>query len=217
MEEDRRLFEEFILDPGALPILRIYRVSEPAVSVGRSWRTSLRGSGATEAISSLRLLRRAFGPPRNDAAVCIRPTGGGLVRHGNDLLYSVLARRDTFPTFHQVRMSYLSFHEVVQEAFRDLGIETSLFRCDDPRAKKHTKEWRLENCFERPVPTDLGFNNRKIAGAAQWRRRDGFLHQGSIQLVQGISFESLKLAFLETFERRFGEIVRAPAQLSFPH
>ena len=191
MEEDRLLFEAFVSEPGAFPVLRIYRVSGPGITLGRARRSSL---------------------PKD---ICIRPTGGGLVRHGNDFLYSVMARRDTFPTFHQVRTSYLSFHEVVQEAFWNLGIETTLFRCDDLKARKNAKEpHRLEDCFEKPVPTDVSFEDKKIAGGAQWRRKEAFLHQGSVQLIQGVSFERLKPVFLEAFEKRFGQIVRTSAQLT---
>ena len=181
MQEDRRFFEEFIQNPEVPPLLRIYRVRAPAITVGRT-----------------------FSPSRSDVPVCVRPTGGGLVRHGNDLIYSVIARRDSFPTFHQVRMSYLSFHESVQAAFRKLEREAELFRCDDLRAKKNSKaSSRLMDCFERPVPTDVKWKGQKIAGGAQWRRREGFLHQGSIQLLEGISFDSLKEALLEAFREKF--------------
>lgn len=137
--------------------------------------------------------------------ICIRPTGGGLVRHGSDLIYSVIARSNSFPAFHQVRTSYLSFHEAVQEAFQKLGIETRLFRCDDSRARANAKRGSsLDDCFRRPVPTDVAIGERKIAGGAQRRRGQAFLHQGSIQLPEGVSFESFKEALGEAFERQFG-------------
>ena len=184
MNLDCELFEAFLQNPDALPVLRIYRVTEPAITVGRSWRKNGQFRGGR---------------------VCVRPTGGGLVHHGNDLIYSVIARRHSFPTFYQVRTSYLSFHEAVQEAFQGLGVETRLFRCDDSRARLNSKRaLHLDDCFHRPVPTDLALGDRKIAGAAQWRRGENFLHQGSIQLPEGVSFLDLKEAFLEAFKRKFG-------------
>lgn len=142
---------------------------------------------------------------RMEKNVCLRPTGGGLVRHGNDLIYSVMARRDSFPTFRQARTSYLSFHEAVQEAFQKLGIETRLFRCDDPRARPLSKRAsQPEDCFHRPVPTDVAWGEKKIAGAAQWRRKESFLHQGSVELLKGVSFEALKGALEEAFREKFG-------------
>lgn len=180
MALDEQLFEEFIQNPSASPILRIFRV-KPGVSVGHS------------ACSQ-----------REDA--CVRPTGGGRIRHGNDLIYSVIARYDSFVTFGRVRMSYLSFHEVIQEAFRKLGIETELFRCDDPKVRRNPQSHSLGDCFDRPVPTDVGIGGRKIAGAAQRRKQNAFLHQGSIQLPNGVSYEDLKEKFIQTFEKKFGVV-----------
>ena len=176
MEFDRALFEEALHDPAVLPVLRIYRVSRPAVSVGRAWK---KGEGVT-----------------------VRPTGGGRVNHGDDLIYSVVARPGTFPTFRQVRTSYLSFHEVVQEAFRSLGVETELLRCDRPELKKNSRRL-IGNCFREPVPTDLALGGEKVAGGAQRRRANAFLHQGSIKLPRGISFEALKEALTSAFETKF--------------
>jgi len=178
MNLDRKLFAEFVEEPSALPLLRVYQVSEPGVTVGYSYRG-----------------KKEF---------CVRPTGGGLVQHGNDFIYSVLARPDSFPTFRQVRTSYLSFHEVVQEAFSKLGFETSLFRCDDPKAKGNIRlADPSKDCFLAPVPTDVALRGEKIAGGAQKRVRGAFLHQGSIQLPEGSSFDRFKEAFLEAFERKF--------------
>lgn len=185
MDLDRQLFEEYLEDSGKLPALRVYRMSEPGISVGRSWQRTKKPGTVLE------------------GQVCVRPTGGGLVHHGNDLLYSVIARRDTFPTFHQVRTSYLSFHEAIQGALQSLGIETRLFRCDEAK-KRGQAAFSLSDCFRDPIATDLLFHEKKIAGAAQWRRGNAFLHQGSIQLVEGVSFENFKGAFLGAFERHFG-------------
>ena len=101
MQLDRELFEAFIQDQETPPLLRIFQVNQPGMTVGR--------------------LHPAA------KSVCVRPTGGGVVCHGNDLIYSVMARRDSFPTFHQVRTSYLSFHEAVQTAFLKLNHETEFY------------------------------------------------------------------------------------------
>ena len=182
MALDRELFDQFARTSEALPILRIYRVTRPAVTVGRSHRLFL------------------------DPGVCARPTGGGLVRHGDDLIYSVIARRDSFPTFGMVRTSYLSFHEAVQEAMARLGIDTRLFRCDEARLreqKKRPERKTLSECFKEPVATDVLLGEKKVAGGGQWRKREGFLHQGSVQLLRGVSFEDLRQALKGAFERKF--------------
>lgn len=195
MALDRELFEVLTQDQEALPLLRIYQVSEPAMTVGRSYR---KGSPPS------------FPSPQGGGGIggekiCIRPTGGGLVRHGNDLLYSVIARRHTHPTFNLVRTSYLSFHEALQEAFETLGFSTRLFRCDEAKKRNRSLPFRFgpPDCFSNPIATDLLLEEQKIAGGAQWRRGGAFLHQGSVQMPRGVSFESLKEAFLEALERKF--------------
>ncbi len=218
MALDRELFEEFIQNPEAPPLLRIFRVSEPGVSVGHSW-------PLTPTLSPQ-------GRGKGEGCPCIRPTGGGLVRHGNDLIYSVIARYESFPTFNRARVSYLSFHEVAQEAFAELGIETRLFRCDEAKspAARHCEGAKrpkqslfqrllrpchrlrrcqglaMTECFREPIATDLMIGNQKIAGGAQRRKQNVFLHQGSIQLPKGISFEALKEVFVQAFERKFGVV-----------
>ena len=124
------------------------------------------------------------------------------MNHGDDLIYSVVARPGTFPTFRQVRTSYLSFHETVQEAFRSLGVETELLRCDQPELKRNSSR-RISDCFREPVPTDLARGSEKVAGGAQRRRPNAFLHQGSVKLPRGISFEALKKALTSAFETKF--------------
>lgn len=196
MALDQSLFEAFIENSALNPSLRIYQVSEPALSVGTSYR---KRRGLLLGLKMLSALKGKAVP------ICVRPTGGGVVEHGNDLIYSVIAKVDTFPTFRQVRTSYLSFHEAVQTAFERLGIETRLFRCDEARARnqKSLRGGGLNRCFEEPVATDVLVKKQKIAGGAQRRKGGAFLHQGSIQIPQGISYGPLKSVFLEAFKNKF--------------
>jgi hypothetical protein len=88
-------------------------------------------------------------------------------------------------------------------------METRLLRCDEAKARNRRlnpfRTFLQKNCcFDEPVATDLLLGEQKIAGGAQRRRREGFLHQGSIQLPKGISFEELRGKLLESFERKFG-------------
>lgn len=187
MDLDRQLFGAFISDSQEIPLLRIYQVPGPSITIGRAFHQI-----GIETLQHERI------------PVCTRPTGGGLVRHGSDLIYSVIARKDTYPTFHQVRTSYLSIHEAIQQAFKNLGFPTELFRCDDPVAKKNIKaSTSIDECFQKPVPTDLRWKDEKIAGGAQWRKREGFLHQGSIQLFDGVTFGYLKAALIQAFQEKF--------------
>ena len=122
-----------------------------------------------------------------------RVTGGGTVFHDKDLTYSLIYPRDSYLPW-SVRRSYCEIHRVIQEALQSLGIAT--FQC--------TEEKRGGFCFTSPVPGDLLYQERKIAGAAQRRMGGHLLHQGSI-LVEPLGVDRLQLsdAMVEAFGRKY--------------
>lgn len=136
------------------PLLRVYRWSAPAVTIGFFQKFSP---------------ELAPGRP-----VVRRPTGGGLVDHARDATYTVVA-----PPEHPLyRMptpeSYRVIHEAVTAALRRLGVAARLARCCAPE--------RSGVCFAAPVQFDVVADGRKVAGAAQRRLKRGLLHQGSVLL-----------------------------------
>src|SRR5207245_480278 len=137
------------------PVLRLYSWTERAASFGYFQRYA-----EIEGLTLLRPLVR-------------RPTGGGLVPHDADWTYSLL-----FPMGHEwyslaAIESYRRVHEWLQAAFAGLNVETELA----PVAYKP----RPGQCFAGYERFDLLWQGRKIAGAAQRRRSDGLLIQGSVQ------------------------------------
>lgn len=104
-----------------------------------------------------------------------RPTGGGLVLHGDDWTYSLV-----FPfgdAWHGLRAqeSYLRLHQWIQRALRNLGFAADLAPAQEVLLGKAGR------CFAGAEANDLVFSGRKIAGAAQKRDRSGLLIQGSVQ------------------------------------
>ncbi len=102
-----------------------------------------------------------------------RPTGGGIVPHERDWTYSLV-----FPAtdpWHGLRAaeSYRRVHEWVRHSFASMGVGTELA----PSARKTV----FGQCFEGWEQHDVVWNGRKVAGAAQRRKREGLLIQGSIQ------------------------------------
>ena len=137
------------------PVLRFYSWSEPAASFGYFQKYA-----ELERLTPLRPLVR-------------RPTGGGLVPHDHDWTYSL-----TFPTNHEwygvaALESYRRVHEWLRAAFALLNESTELA----PQARKVGPG----QCFAGFEHFDLLWRGKKIAGAAQRRRRDGLLIQGSVQ------------------------------------
>jgi len=137
------------------PALRFYGWSEKAASFGYFQKYA-----EVERMTLLRPLVR-------------RPSAGGLVPHDADWTYSL-----AFPTSHEwyslpAIESYRRVHEWIQAAFTRLDIGTELA----PSCRKA----EAGQCFAGYEKLDLLWRGQKIAGAAQRRRRDGLLIQGSVQ------------------------------------
>jgi len=137
------------------PVLRFYSWNQPAASFGYFQRHK-----EIERNTLLRPLVR-------------RPTGGGLVPHDADWTYSLV-----FPTHHEwyelpAIESYRRVHEWIQASVSGLGLTTEL-----AAAARRSGEGQ---CFVGYERFDLLCRGQKIAGAAQRRRRDGLLIQGSVQ------------------------------------
>jgi len=150
------------------PVLRFYGWSEPAASFGYFQRYA-----EVEPLTGLRPLVR-------------RPTGGGLVPHAADWTYSL-----AIPTTHAwyslpARESYQRLHRWLQAAFAQFRLTVELA----PAAHKtHPGQ-----CFAGHEQFDLLWHGRKLAGAAQRRRRDGLLIQGSVQPAPDLARGDWELA-----------------------
>lgn len=161
------------------PVLRLYSWSESAASFGYFQKYA-----DVERLTLLRPLVR-------------RPTGGGLVPHDKDWTYSL-----AFPTSHEwyevaAEESYRRMHAWLRDAFALLQQPTVL--------AAEPKRAGPGQCFVGYERFDLLWHGKKIAGAAQRRRRDGLLIQGSVQPpsvpLDRIKWES---AMCQVAEREFG-------------
>ena len=137
------------------PALRFYGWTQPAATFGYFQRHA-----EIERTTRLRPLVR-------------RPTGGGLVPHDADWTYSV-----AFPTTHEwyaltATESYQRVHEWIRASFQRLGVATELAPCCLKTAPGQ--------CFAGYEKSDVLWQGRKIAGAAQRRTKHGLLIQGSVQ------------------------------------
>jgi len=137
------------------PMLRFYGWTEPAATFGYFQKYS-----DVEQATTLRPLIR-------------RPTGGGIVPHDADWTYSAV-----FPPGHEwhsvkAEESYRRIHDWLRLAFAELKVETELAAC--------CKKSLPGQCFVGHEKSDLLWQGKKIAGAAQRRNKSGLLIQGSIQ------------------------------------
>jgi len=139
----------------ARPVLRFYGWTESAATFGYFQRFT-----EVEKMTLLRPLIR-------------RPTGGGLVPHDADWTYS-LAFPPTAPWYALKAVeSYQRVHEWIRAAFSKLNVATELAAC--------CRKALPGQCFIGHEKFDVLWHDRKIAGAAQRRTRNGLLIQGSVQ------------------------------------
>jgi lipoate-protein ligase A len=137
------------------PVLRFYSWTEPAASFGYFQKY--------EDVARLTHLR----------PLVRRPTAGGLVPHDADWTYS-LVLPNSHPWYSlRAAESYRRVHEWLQAAFARVDVSTDLASC--------RRESGHGQCFAGYEKSDLLWQGRKIAGAAQRRTREGLLIQGSVQ------------------------------------
>ncbi|MEO7931924.1 MAG: lipoate--protein ligase family protein [Chthoniobacterales bacterium] len=148
--------DEMLLASIATPTLRVYRWSEPTVTLGYF-----------EKLAEARALRPGLPLMR-------RWTGGGLVDHGADWTYTLIIPADHALARNGRSESYVEIHLAIQKIVATTGIALELATAATIAGA---------GCFARPVPGDLLLDGRKIAGAAQRRTRRGLLHQGSLQSI----------------------------------
>ncbi len=104
-----------------------------------------------------------------------RISGGGLVRHGEDITLTFFAPRTATKFPQNTRAGYRFLHGLLCDVLNTFGVQAAL---SPPRPSGAV-------CFEAPICDDLiqrdGHAVVKIAGGAQRRLREGILHQGSIK------------------------------------
>lgn len=171
---DNMAWDEALLAQAASagrPVLRLYGWTEPAATFGYFQKFA-----DVARLTTLRPLIR-------------RPTGGGLVPHDADWTYSL-----TVPPGHEwyaLRAidSYRRMHEWVSAAFRAMGMTVEL--AGQVRAEG------VGQCFVGAEKFDVLIQERKVAGAAQRRTKDGLLIQGSIQPPPGALRAEFEAAFVD--------------------
>ncbi len=146
--------DEWLLEQGKQPVLRIYRWDGAWGSLGYFGKLS----EAMEGLPGVDLVRRW--------------TGGGIVDHRDDWTYSLIVPRDREVARMKGGESYRAIHCILLEVLREEGGAPGL-------SAGIAKSGGM--CFENPVEHDLmDGKGAKLAGAAQRRGNLGLLHQGSV-------------------------------------
>jgi len=151
--------DEVMLQAAREPWMRVYRWTEPTISIGFS-----------------QDLDRVQ-PEHRDWPLVRRWTGGGVVVHDGDWTYTLAAPQGSALCEMRAPDSYRLIHEAMLEALGECGIT-------DCALQPESTSDGMGVCFVEPAKFDLVHRGVKIAGAAQRRARAGFLHQGTVQPIR---------------------------------
>jgi lipoate-protein ligase A len=163
MEKDTILLET--LNPAQEPILHLYEWKSPSITYGHFIKVDqILNLQATDDLK---------------IEVAKRPTGGGVIIHLFDLAFSFLLP-SSHPSFSLNTLeNYHTVNHLVQKAILPFVSEKSpeLLKVDpiDDSVGKHF-------CMAKPTIYDVVIGDKKVAGSAQRRKAQGFLHQGSIAI-----------------------------------
>ncbi|MBV9659116.1 MAG: hypothetical protein JO295_13530 [Verrucomicrobia bacterium] len=172
------------------PLLRVYRWTQPAVSLG--YFTPLAAIAGGQFIN---------------AAVVRRWTGGGVVAHGDecDWTYSLIVPHALPLARLRADESYRFIHLALLRALQqthdttEWTLDAGLPHANSQTSASHVQDAAATPCFVRPVRADVLCAGQKVAGAAQRRSRAGLLHQGSVQGPARPVDATMRLAFLTAF------------------
>ena len=168
-EENMRLDREFLenLDFQGLPILHFYRWDAPSATYGH-----FVAPGQYFDLDQI---------DRFQLKLAKRPTGGGIVFHIWDLAFSFLMPAGHLAFSSNTLQNYQFVNEAVLRAVSelfDLKGAASMTLENFPSMAMDCQNF----CMAKPTQYDVVYQGMKIAGAAQRKTKQGYLHQGTISL-----------------------------------
>ncbi|HRW58505.1 MAG TPA: hypothetical protein P5048_02665 [Chlamydiales bacterium] len=165
MDKDRMLLEE--LDPKASPILHLYEWKGKSVTCGMFIDIEKNFDISNCEEEKINIGRR--------------PTGGGVIFHIWDYAFSFLMPSSNEKFDQSPLKNYQFVNRIVQKAclkFLDASDQFHMIDYDVPTSDVDSMRF----CMARPTKYDLLIGDKKLVGAAQRKKKNGYLHQGSIAL-----------------------------------
>ena len=185
MELDAKFLEE--LDPNGSPILHFYGWEKQSGTYGYFLNPNQ--------FLDLKMCQS------EGIELARRPTGGGIIFHFSDLAFSVLIPA-SHPEFSSNTLENYNFinngvKRALQIFFKNANIPFLL-----PEEPIPFNEKCRHFCMAKPTKYDVMIGGRKIAGAAQRKQKQGYLHQGTIAigLPKQTFIDSILLPETKVFE-----------------
>lgn len=162
-----------------VPVLRFYRWSPPAISIGYFQKLEKEIDLEECKKQSIDYVRRI--------------TGGKAVLHDKELTYSFVISQDLMPK--SIIESYKIISKAILIAFGNLGLKAGMNPIRSPRQSRGRRHRRLTSngvkeevkrsqksplCFNDPSYYEIVVNRKKIVGSAQVRKNGKILQHGSI-------------------------------------
>lgn len=144
----------------APPTLRVFRWSQPSISLGRFQR--------------LEQEMRVDACQQQGVALVRRPTGGRAVYHRDEFTYSIVIGKD-YGVPSSVVAAYAYLARGIIAALAQLGVEAEL-------SEGHASKNPSAACFASSTQADLTSGGYKMVGSAQVWREQALLQQGSLPL-----------------------------------
>src|SRR5512143_118803 len=150
----------------AMPVLRFYGWTPPAVSLGRFQKIE-------NAVNADACKRLGFDIVR-------RITGGRAVLHRHELTYSIISRTDNplFPP--DVLSTYKIIAAGLLAGLKKLGVHADMVSRSNRHAALVKKGAKDPSCFSSPSWYEILVHGKKIVGSAQRRVTGAFLQHGSV-------------------------------------
>src|SRR5262245_46255292 len=127
------------------------------------------------------LADRAQHPPSRDCPAVRRATGGGAILHDRELTYSIALPQPRHST--DAVSLYDTCHQTLIATLAAFGVAATLYRDSSSCGNPPQPAQAPFLCFLRRTCSDIVFEDTKIVGSAQRRRRGAVLQHGSILLA----------------------------------
>ncbi len=175
MAIDEALASECADSTGGLSTIRFYTWKEPSCSIGYFQKMETVFATLKE----------------NEIPIVRRPTGGGIVFHGNDITFSIVRKRVRDKRLEDISSFYKLIGESILVGLKKLGFTCSFYIPEKAEplsesGKKYLKPYSTQKsiCSVTHAKYDILINGGKVAGYAARRSRDAILCQGYLDVYE---------------------------------